>query len=334
MDSNLNNENDQWKLSLDIYDSDLQLTIVLTPRSSTRVETSTATQKPVRIIPGPAVTMKDLSGTIPGIIHHKVVDEGGYGKDITVGAVLILANILVFTPKSSMHYLNITMKNVVKVFRKDTVPEMVNNKVTPTGFIIVQHGIEASSDLGGYVEPPPLNHPSNPKTSSSKSKKKDINISGIAIVIGASNSWARALVHIYPYTFSTIGIAISISVIVLGAAWGIYITGSRLIGVVAIYGVIVAIILQTKLQAVPSSHFWRYASIALKEKLVPSCFVIFDLEPLSLSLDFFEHEHVEMIRLHRNEASPSPSLWPSSKNSHLHYNTKEFTLNFWNISQG
>ncbi|GJY08610.1 hypothetical protein Tco_0375664 [Tanacetum coccineum] len=30
------------------------------------------------------VTMKDLSGTIPGTIHHKVIGEGGYGKDITV----------------------------------------------------------------------------------------------------------------------------------------------------------------------------------------------------------------------------------------------------------
>ncbi|GJU52350.1 ribonuclease H-like domain-containing protein [Tanacetum coccineum] len=32
----------------------------------------------------------------------------------------------------------------------------------------------------------------------------------------------------------------------------------------------------------------------LVQRLVPSCFVIFDLEPLSLSLDFFEHEHVVM----------------------------------------
>ncbi|GJS50969.1 hypothetical protein Tco_0624331 [Tanacetum coccineum] len=30
------------------------------------------------------------------------------------------------------------------------------------------------------------------------------------------------------------------------------------------------------------------------ERLVPSCFLIFDLEPLSLSFDFFEHEHVVM----------------------------------------
>ncbi|GKD24303.1 RNA-binding family protein, partial [Tanacetum coccineum] len=67
------------------------------------------------------VTMKDLSGTITGTIHHKVIGDGGYGKDITVGAAMILSNVSVFTPKPSHHYLNITMKNVVEVFRKDTV---------------------------------------------------------------------------------------------------------------------------------------------------------------------------------------------------------------------
>ncbi|GJS89290.1 hypothetical protein Tco_0771926 [Tanacetum coccineum] len=68
------------------------------------------------------VTLKDLASTLPGTIHYKVIDEGGYGNDITVGAALILANVLVFTPKPSMHYLNITMRNVVKVFLKDTIP--------------------------------------------------------------------------------------------------------------------------------------------------------------------------------------------------------------------
>nr|GEW50083.1 retrotransposon protein, putative, Ty1-copia subclass [Tanacetum cinerariifolium] len=38
------------------------------------------------------VTMKDLLGTIHGTIHHKVIGEGGYEKDILVGAALILAN--------------------------------------------------------------------------------------------------------------------------------------------------------------------------------------------------------------------------------------------------
>nr|GEV93767.1 hypothetical protein [Tanacetum cinerariifolium] len=67
------------------------------------------------------VTIKDLSGTIPGTVHYKVIGEGGYGKDITVGTAMILVNVSVFTPKPSMHYLNITKKNVVKVFRNDTV---------------------------------------------------------------------------------------------------------------------------------------------------------------------------------------------------------------------
>ncbi|GKC42195.1 GPCR kinase [Tanacetum coccineum] len=68
------------------------------------------------------VTIKDFSGAIPGTIHHKVIGEGSYGKNITVGAALILANVLVFSLKPSMHYFNITMRNMVMVFRKDTIP--------------------------------------------------------------------------------------------------------------------------------------------------------------------------------------------------------------------
>ncbi|GJR03572.1 hypothetical protein Tco_0526556 [Tanacetum coccineum] len=67
------------------------------------------------------VTLKDLSGTVPETIHYKVLDVGSYGNDITVGAAMILVNVLVFTPKPSKHYLNITKRNMVEVFRKDTV---------------------------------------------------------------------------------------------------------------------------------------------------------------------------------------------------------------------
>nr|GFA98492.1 GPCR kinase [Tanacetum cinerariifolium] len=67
------------------------------------------------------VTMKDLSGTIPETIHQKVIGKGGYGMDITVGAAMILTNVSIFSPNLSKHYLNITMRNVVEVFRKDTV---------------------------------------------------------------------------------------------------------------------------------------------------------------------------------------------------------------------
>eukprot|EP00243_Klebsormidium_subtile_P004394 TRINITY_DN18378_c0_g1_i1.p1 TRINITY_DN18378_c0_g1~~TRINITY_DN18378_c0_g1_i1.p1 ORF type:complete len:177 (-),score=21.94 TRINITY_DN18378_c0_g1_i1:207-737(-) len=83
-------------------------------------------------------------------------------------------------------------------------------------------------------------------------------------------SWRNALTYISPYAFSAVGIGIAIGISVLGASWGIFITGSSLVGAaikvpritsknlisvifceaVAIYGVIVAIILQTKLESV------------------------------------------------------------------------------------
>nr|GEX65627.1 bHLH transcription factor [Tanacetum cinerariifolium] len=60
------------------------------------------------------VTLKDLSCTISGTIHYKVIDVGSYGNDITVEAAMILANVSVFTPKPSQHWLNITMRNVIE----------------------------------------------------------------------------------------------------------------------------------------------------------------------------------------------------------------------------
>nr|GEY80167.1 hypothetical protein [Tanacetum cinerariifolium] len=62
------------------------------------------------------MTLKDLSGILHGTINYKVLDVGSYGKDINVGAVMILANISVFTPKPSKRYLNITKRNVLRFF--------------------------------------------------------------------------------------------------------------------------------------------------------------------------------------------------------------------------
>ncbi|GJR88613.1 hypothetical protein Tco_0212624 [Tanacetum coccineum] len=59
--------------------------------------------------------------TILGTIHHKVLIERGYGKDSTIGVSLKLHNVLEFSHKPSLHYLNITMRNLVKVFHKDTI---------------------------------------------------------------------------------------------------------------------------------------------------------------------------------------------------------------------
>ncbi|PWA49157.1 hypothetical protein CTI12_AA484040 [Artemisia annua] len=62
------------------------------------------------------------NGKLDQVLAIVNIDEGGYGKDITVEIALILANVSVFSSKPSMYYLNITMRNVLKVFQKDTVP--------------------------------------------------------------------------------------------------------------------------------------------------------------------------------------------------------------------
>ncbi|GJW65886.1 GPCR kinase [Tanacetum coccineum] len=49
------------------------------------------------------------------------INEEGYGNDITLGSALILAKVSVFSHKPLMHYLNIRMRHVVKVFHKDII---------------------------------------------------------------------------------------------------------------------------------------------------------------------------------------------------------------------
>eukprot|EP00181_Compsopogon_caeruleus_P006370 CAMPEP_0184677808 /NCGR_PEP_ID=MMETSP0312-20130426/405_1 /TAXON_ID=31354 /ORGANISM="Compsopogon coeruleus, Strain SAG 36.94" /LENGTH=181 /DNA_ID=CAMNT_0027125921 /DNA_START=10 /DNA_END=555 /DNA_ORIENTATION=- len=96
--------------------------------------------------------------------------------------------------------------------------------------------------------------------------------------------WWALFASISPYAWATTGIALAIGLSVLGAAWGIFITGSSLVGAaikapriqsknlisvifceaVAIYGVIIAIIMQTKLvyESSPSSSFAGYGLFA------------------------------------------------------------------------
>ncbi|EPS65275.1 hypothetical protein M569_09503 [Genlisea aurea] len=64
---------------------------------------------------GLAMSLKDPTGTIGAIVHHKVLSETDE-KDLTVGSVVVLREAAVFAPFVSVQYLNITQKNLVKVF--------------------------------------------------------------------------------------------------------------------------------------------------------------------------------------------------------------------------
>nr|GEY04072.1 hypothetical protein [Tanacetum cinerariifolium] len=113
MDFDLNNQNDQWELNLDIDDFDLRLTPVLYPYIQDSGEgCEMSTQEYIKKV------IKDVGG-----------DEdlkSGLWVSVTkllrmwVGMRILMAAFL--SPKPSMHYLSITMRNVVKVFHKDTIP--------------------------------------------------------------------------------------------------------------------------------------------------------------------------------------------------------------------
>ncbi|GKD67894.1 transposase, MuDR, MULE transposase domain protein, partial [Tanacetum coccineum] len=104
---------------------------------------------PSDTVPGDLnVNLKDLSGTVPGTIHYKFLDVSSYENDITVGAAMILANVSVFTPKPSKHYLNITKRNVVEVFRKDTGEKSSNPRGDPRSPLGTGMGMKNDSPMG------------------------------------------------------------------------------------------------------------------------------------------------------------------------------------------
>lgn len=58
--------------------------------------------------------LKDPSGSVGAIVHLKVLCESEFGKKFSVGAVLILQKVAIFSPSRTALYLGITLRNVVK----------------------------------------------------------------------------------------------------------------------------------------------------------------------------------------------------------------------------
>ncbi|XP_022755049.1 uncharacterized protein LOC111303210, partial [Durio zibethinus] len=111
------------------------------------------------------VTLKDPTGTIDASIHNKVLVEGGFGKDISVGTVLILQKVSIFSPSKSARYLNITLSNVVRAISKSNEPLSQQNPasmVTPT-----VHGVENNKQLGNQQKVSTLSQERNEETMNS-----------------------------------------------------------------------------------------------------------------------------------------------------------------------
>lgn len=100
---------------------------------------------------GMMVTLKDPTGTIDASIHHGVISEGNFGKDISVGAVLILQKVAVFSPTRFVYVLNVTRRNVVKVISKDSGPLIKHNNPT------VGQSDSITGDTHGEVHMPQMN---------------------------------------------------------------------------------------------------------------------------------------------------------------------------------
>ncbi|QCD89089.1 hypothetical protein DEO72_LG4g27 [Vigna unguiculata] len=80
------------------------------------------------------ICIKDQSATLWASVHKKVLDHADFGTELMVGAVLLLQGVATFTFPYRNTYLNITLRNIVKIFKPDISPptdDLVKATVKP-----------------------------------------------------------------------------------------------------------------------------------------------------------------------------------------------------------
>lgn len=115
-----------------------------------------------------------------------------------------------------------------------------------------------------------------------------------------STTWAEILSALSPYSWAYIGLGLALGLSIIGAAWGIFLTGSSLVGAavkapriksknlisvifceaVAIYGVIIAIILEGKISELKDGD-WSSAG-----KINEALYAAFSVFGAGLSVGF------------------------------------------------
>lgn len=115
-----------------------------------------------------------------------------------------------------------------------------------------------------------------------------------------STTWAEILSALSPYSWAYIGLGLALGLSIIGAAWGIFLTGSSLVGAaikapriksknlisvifceaVAIYGVIIAIILEGKISELKDGD-WSSTS-----KINDALYAAFSVFGAGLSVGF------------------------------------------------
>ncbi|QCE00264.1 hypothetical protein DEO72_LG7g1552 [Vigna unguiculata] len=77
------------------------------------------------------ICVKDPTSTVWASVHRKVLLHPEYRRDFNVGAVLLLNIVATFSHKHKICYLNITVRNIVKIF-KANICELTNELVQAT----------------------------------------------------------------------------------------------------------------------------------------------------------------------------------------------------------